>query len=78
MENREFSNNSVTFTAETYLAPYAVNEWTTFFAFGAANTDGINHFKTLGKGFYGMEDIIGGGDGDYNDLVFGLVPTGAL
>ena len=55
------------------IAPYAeinangVNN--TFFSFEAANEDGINHFKVVSKNKFGMEDTLGGGDFDFNDLV---------
>lgn len=45
-----------------------------FFSLGAANPDGINHVQavgdaTLGRVTYGWEDLTGGGDRDYNDVV---------
>ena len=55
------------------FAPYAVVEdggvVNTFFSFSAANIDNINHFKVISKNKFGMEDIFGGGDLDYNDLI---------
>lgn len=44
----------------------------TFFAFADANSDGISHFKQLAPNQFGMEDIKGGGDLDYNDLIIGF------
>lgn len=44
----------------------------TFFAFAEANADGISHFKQLAPNQFGMEDIKGGGDRDYNDLIIGF------
>jgi hypothetical protein len=44
----------------------------TFFAYGAANSDGISHFRSLGNNLFGLEDIAGGGDLDYDDLVIGF------
>lgn len=55
------------------LAPYAqVSGDGTYFAFAAANPDGIEHFLTLGKNVFGFEDLRGGGDRDFNDLVISL------
>jgi hypothetical protein len=60
----------------TLLAPYAVvadNSGTrTYFAFAAANGDGISHFRSLGDNIFGLEDQFGGGDRDFDDLVVGL------
>ena len=41
----------------------------TFFAYGDANGDGISHFRSLGNNLFGLEDLYGGGDLDYDDLV---------
>lgn len=46
-----------------------------WFAFELANKDQFNHFKALAPNTYGVEDMFGGGDGDFNDLVFQLIPT---
>ncbi|MGB3202588.1 MAG: choice-of-anchor I family protein [Nodosilinea sp.] len=39
-----------------------------FFAFGAANADGVNHIRVINESI-GFEDLFGGGDNDFNDLV---------
>jgi hypothetical protein len=59
-------------TGGTFLAPYVVVNGNTFFAYGAANSDGISHFRSLGNNLFGLEDIAGGGDLDYDDLVIGF------
>ncbi len=41
-----------------------------YFDYVAANADGIQHTKFLGANKFGFEDLYGGGDRDYNDLVF--------
>ncbi len=51
------------------LAPFSKVNGETFFAFDDANNDGINHFRSLGKNQFGLEDLYGGGDYDYDDLV---------
>ena len=63
------------------LAPYATvqNTGDTWFSFKEANSDGINHFRTLGSGSIGLEDLRGGGDQDHDDnivsFMFKLAPT---
>ena len=56
------------------LAPYASIKDTgeTFFAFSSANSDSMSHFREFGNGTIGLEDIKGGGDQDYDDLIFGF------
>jgi Calx-beta domain/Domain of unknown function (DUF4114)/RTX calcium-binding nonapeptide repeat (4 copies) len=41
-----------------------------YFNYIGANTDKVDHFKLLGDNKFGVEDTYGGGDKDYNDLVF--------
>ena len=43
-----------------------------YFNYVAANTDGVDHFRLLGDNKFGVEDLYGGGDRDYNDIVFQL------
>jgi hypothetical protein len=52
-----------------FLAPFAQVNGETFFAFGAANGDSLAHFRSLGNNCFGLEDIPGGGDLDFDDLV---------
>lgn len=47
-----------------------------FFSFGAANPDGITHMSRLGSNLFGFEDILGGGDVDYNDIILHLQAIG--
>jgi hypothetical protein len=49
-----------------------VNGADTYFAFGAANADQISHFRVLGTNVIGLEDPRGGGDKDFDDLIFGF------
>ena len=51
------------------IAPYAISNGETWFAFGDANSDGIGHFKSLGTNAIGLEDWVGGGDKDYDDFI---------
>jgi uncharacterized protein YkwD len=41
-----------------------------YFDYMAANADGFQHTKSLGANKFGFEDLYGGGDRDYNDLIF--------
>lgn len=43
-----------------------------FFSIGAANPDGNVHMLSLGTNSYGFEDLWGGGDSDFNDLVMSV------
>ena len=40
-----------------------------YFAFAAANADGLAHYTAFGANGWGVEDIIGGGDHDYDDMI---------
>jgi len=60
----------------TFLAPFAQVNGSTFFAFADANADGFGHFRVLGQNLLGFEDVFGGGDRDFDDLVIGLKLTG--
>ncbi len=41
-----------------------------YFNFVLANADGFDHIKSLGANKFAFEDTYGGGDKDYNDLIF--------
>jgi hypothetical protein len=41
-----------------------------YFNYLGANTDKVDHFRLLGDNKFGVEDMYGGGDRDYNDLIF--------
>jgi hypothetical protein len=53
------------------LAPYATVKQTgdTWFSFKEANNDGLEHFRTLGSGSIGLEDLKGGLDQDFDDNI---------
>jgi Domain of unknown function (DUF4114) len=40
-----------------------------YFAFKGANTDGVDHIKSLGTDKFGFEDMWKGGDNDFNDAI---------
>jgi predicted extracellular nuclease/phosphodiesterase/alkaline phosphatase D-like protein len=70
--DNQSSSTMISVSESTFLAPYAQVNGNTFFAYGSANTDGIGHFRTLGSNRFGLEDVHGGGDLDFDDLVIGF------
>ena len=69
------SSEIVSFSDAEMIAPYAtVSDTTTqtYFSFAAANSDGLAHFREFGNGTIGLEDLYGGGDKDFDDLIFGF------
>jgi hypothetical protein len=46
------------------------NDIHAYFNYLGANTDKVDHFRLLGDNKFGVEDLYGGGDRDYNDIVF--------
>jgi uncharacterized repeat protein (TIGR01451 family) len=45
------------------------NDPAVYFAYLGANSDGIDHIRLLGNNTFGFEDLAGGGDLDYNDII---------
>ncbi|MCA1994936.1 MAG: DUF4114 domain-containing protein, partial [Coleofasciculus sp. S288] len=43
-----------------------------YFAFQAGNADGVDHSRVFGDNTFGFEDLFGGGDTDFNDVIFQL------
>jgi len=72
--NGQLAEKDFSLTGGSFYAPFAVvaNTEQTYFAFAAVNTDGVNHFKMTGANVFGLEDMHGGGDRDYNDLLVGI------
>ena len=72
--DRQTSQRDIIVTGEnSHLAPYAVANGNTFFAYASANSGGYANFRSLGNNVFGLEDVPGGGDGDHDDLVFGFI-----
>ena len=67
--NKQTSSKAIALSETTFLAPFAQVNGNTFFGFAAANTDKINHFRVLGTNMFGLEDMLGGGDRDFDDNV---------
>lgn len=51
------------------------NDPTIFFNSIAANADGQDHVRLLGDNTFGFEDILGGGDQDFNDVIVKVAVT---
>ena len=74
--NLQLGSGTITVNETSYLAPMAVvNGSDTFFAYAAANSDGLAHFRSLGDNIIGLEDMRGGGDRDFDDLIIQIAPT---
>lgn len=43
-----------------------------YFSFLGANSDGVDHIRLLGDNTFGYEDLAGGGDNDFNDMIVNL------
>jgi Domain of unknown function (DUF4114) len=43
-----------------------------YFNYVGGNSDKVDHFKLLGNNTFGVEDMYGGGDRDFNDLVVNM------
>jgi hypothetical protein len=69
LTNKSLALNA--FTDAGLLAPFArvANTGETYFSFTAENSDKQNHFRVLGSGVIGLEDLKGGGDRDFDDLI---------
>ncbi|MBE9136323.1 DUF4114 domain-containing protein [Nodosilinea sp. LEGE 07088] len=80
--NQSVLSTSVTVDAGKILVPFLITQGTVgdilaseftdasvFFPFLKANPGGVDHVKLLGSNTFGFEDIVGGGDLDYDDLI---------
>lgn len=63
-------------TAEEFLTTNPNNQSgqkpLAYFTYLEANPDGFDHVRLLGDNLFGFEDLEGGGDADYNDLVIAV------
>lgn len=53
----------------------AANDPAVYFPFLAANSDRVDHIRLLGDNTFGFEDLPGGGDGDFNDVIVRMTVT---
>ena len=56
-------------TVEQLTDSSTTNDPTIYFTHMGANNDGVDHVRLLGDNTFGFEDLPGGGDLDYNDMV---------
>lgn len=68
--------NNKTLQGGSFFAPFIITDGGTpdnykniYFTFGAANSDGVDHVRLLGDNTFGFEDLAGGGDNDFNDVI---------
>ena len=80
--NTQTTSREITLAETFMLAPYAEVDTGktqhTFFAFSEANADGVQHFQVLGDNVFGFEDLYGGGDRDFDDLIFSFKPAALI
>ena len=68
-------------TQSEFLASNPVNQGNgedvplAYFAYQGINQDAVDHVRVLGNNTFGFEDLFGGGDNDFNDLVFQVTIT---
>jgi len=59
-------------TTEEFLASNPANQGNqplAYFPYLQANPDGLDHLRLLGDNIFAFEDVLGGGDRDYNDMI---------
>ena len=54
------------------LDDISTNDPAVYFHYTGANSDGQQHVRLLGDGVFGYEDMVGGGDQDFNDVIVDL------
>jgi RHS repeat-associated protein len=77
------NNKTLSFTTQlderSLVAPVAtVSDGQRYFAFAAANPDGIQHWTSLGANLFGLEDLYDGGDRDFDDAVIAIRATAII
>ena len=79
-DNSAAQKTLTSFTSTNLIALYGEVSDTnqTFFAFSDANSDGLSHFREFGNGVFGFEDLYGGGDNDFDDLIFSFEFTESI
>jgi hypothetical protein len=83
VSNQTTGNFTANLTAGSIFAPFIIvnsnidalldsntsNDPAVYFPFLGANSDKTDHIRLLGDNIFGFEDLVGGGDRDYNDIV---------
>ena len=78
-ENQQTTSFNGSFDGDSILAPFIIVDGTldealdntaeTYFSFLGANSDGVDHIRLLGDNIFGFEDLVSGGDFDFNDVI---------
>ena len=68
--------NNKTLQGGSIFVPFIITDGGTpdnykniYFTFLGANSDGVDHVRLLGDNTFGFEDLAGGGDNDFNDVI---------
>ncbi|MCF2148705.1 DUF4114 domain-containing protein [Desmonostoc muscorum LEGE 12446] len=83
VSNQGTASYTGTFGADSLFAPFIIvdgrpdafldgnpnNNPAIYFPFLGANTDKTDHIQLLGNNTFGFEDLVNGGDKDYNDVI---------
>ncbi|QNJ17055.1 hypothetical protein SynA1840_01516 [Synechococcus sp. A18-40] len=71
LSHTEIEPLNVTLKGGRFYAPLITNQRSGdhYVAFAAANGDGLDHFTSFGANRWGVEDLFGGGDFDFEDMI---------
>jgi Ca2+-binding RTX toxin-like protein len=83
VDNQSTKTTSGIFNSGSIFAPFIIvngsrdaildnnpnNDPAVYFPFLGANSDKVDHIRLLGNNTFGFEDLAGGGDFDYNDII---------
>lgn len=71
IKNQAIESFSFDVEAGLMLAPLIINSTTEeeYFLYAAANRDGLQHYTGYGANGWGVEDLFGLGDADYDDMI---------
>lgn len=76
VNNQGTATSTGTFEPGSIFAPFIIingtpdtNNSAVYFTFLGANTDKVDHIRLLGNNTFGFEDLAGGGDKDFNDII---------
>ena len=62
------------FDGDFVYVPYLLADGKRFFtAYETVNADGLEHVKSMGENTFGFEDLLGGGDLDFDDYIIEIV-----
>ncbi|NJO59220.1 MAG: DUF4114 domain-containing protein [Richelia sp. RM2_1_2] len=79
---------SVNFAGGEYYAPFLLSDGSltsinndfsrVLTSYTGINSDQVDHIRSFGNNKFGFEDMIGGGDRDYNDMILSIVQVEIL